>query len=68
MRDNALLAGLSNLKTDLVMKNSVLSDFQAGDGLGVIVRSKQHRDGSQVLSWLGLRERHAADVSNFPGL
>ena len=50
------------------MKNSVFCHFQAIDGLGVIVRSKQHLDGSQVLSWLGLRERHAADVFNFPGL
>ena len=50
------------------MKNSVFCHFQAIDGQGVIVRSKQDRDGSQVLSWLGLRERHAADLSNFPGL
>ena len=50
------------------MKNSVFCHFQAIDGQGVIVRSKQHPDGSRVLSWLGLRERHAADLSNFPGL
>ena len=50
------------------MKNSVVCHFQAIDGQGVIVRSKQHPDGSRVLSWLGLRERHAADLSNFPGL
>ncbi len=68
MRDNALFAGLLNLKTDLVMKNSVFFHFQAMDGLGVIVRSKQDRDGSQVLSCLGLRERHAAGVPKFLGL
>ena len=50
------------------MKNSVFCHFQAIDGQGVIVRSKQHPDGSRVLSWLGLRERHAVDVSKFLGL